>query len=74
MTLSQLVSDRGIDQLSLANPAPSLIGGSAAAAAELVHQLGGNLIGYLFILEISFLKGREKLSGVPIVTLLEEAD
>lgn len=49
-------------------------GGSAAAAAELVHQLGGNLIGYLFILEISFLKGREKLSGVPIVTLLEEAD
>ncbi|EFX01177.1 adenine phosphoribosyltransferase 1 [Grosmannia clavigera kw1407] len=49
-------------------------GGSAAAAAELVRQVGGQLVGYLFILEISFLKGREKLGGVPVVTLLEEAE
>lgn len=48
-------------------------GGSAAAAGELVKQLGGSLIGYLFVLEIAFLKGREKLGGVPTVTLLEEA-
>ncbi|KAK0668237.1 putative adenine phosphoribosyltransferase [Cercophora samala] len=46
-------------------------GGSAAAAGTLVKQLGGELVGYLFILEIAFLKGREKLGGVPTITLLE---
>ncbi|AEO70190.1 904cbbe9-3d86-4312-83a0-837bc8247b55 [Thermothielavioides terrestris] len=46
-------------------------GGSAAAAGSLVKQLGGNLIGYLFILEIPILNGRSKLGGVPTVTLLE---
>ncbi|CAK7268685.1 adenine phosphoribosyltransferase [Sporothrix epigloea] len=48
-------------------------GGSAAAAGELVKKLGGELVGYMFLLEISFLKGREKLGDVPVVTLLEEA-
>lgn len=46
-------------------------GGSAAAAGKLVKQLGGDLIGYLFILEIPFLKGRDKLDGVSATTLLE---
>jgi len=36
--------------------------------------LGGDLIGYLFILEIAFLKGRERLDGVPTTTLLETAE
>lgn len=46
-------------------------GGSAAAAGALVQQLGGELMGYLFILEIAFLQGRSKLGGVPTITLLE---
>jgi adenine phosphoribosyltransferase len=46
-------------------------GGSAAAAGSLVKQLGGDLIGYLFILEIPVLNGRSKLGGVKTVTLLE---
>ncbi|KAL2174763.1 phosphoribosyltransferase-like protein [Thermothelomyces heterothallicus CBS 202.75] len=46
-------------------------GGSAAAAGSLVRQLGGELIGYLFILEIPVLNGRSKLGGVQTVTLLE---
>jgi len=46
-------------------------GGSAAAAGTLVKQLGGELIGYLFILEIPVLNGRSKLGGVQTVTLLE---
>ncbi|KAK0617860.1 phosphoribosyltransferase-like protein [Bombardia bombarda] len=46
-------------------------GGSAAAAGALVKQLGADLVGYLFILEIPFLKGRDKLDGLPTVTLLE---
>ncbi|KAI9857587.1 MAG: adenine phosphoribosyltransferase [Trichoglossum hirsutum] len=44
-------------------------GGSAAAAGSLVKQLGGNLLGYVFILELDFLKGREKLDA-PVYTLL----
>ncbi len=48
------------------------IGGSAAAAGSLVKQMGGNVLGYLFILEIPLLKGREKLGGLPVVTLLED--
>lgn len=49
----------------------SFTGGSAAAAGDLVKQLGGSLIGYLFIVEIPFLKGRDKLDNVPVVTLLD---
>ncbi|KAK6820591.1 hypothetical protein PG987_014991 [Apiospora arundinis] len=47
-------------------------GGSAAAAGSLVSQLGGSLMGYLFLIEISFLAGRAKLGDVPILTLVEE--
>lgn len=47
------------------------IGGSAAAAGDLVKQLGGTLAGYLFIVEIPFLKGRDKLDNIPVVTLLD---
>ncbi|KAI9884303.1 MAG: hypothetical protein M1823_003912 [Watsoniomyces obsoletus] len=43
--------------------------GSAAAAASLVHSSQGHLIGYFFILELDFLKGREKLQA-PVQTLL----
>jgi adenine phosphoribosyltransferase len=34
-----------------------------------VQQLGGTLLGYVFILELDFLKGREKLDA-PVYTLL----
>ncbi|KAL8305519.1 hypothetical protein RB597_003688 [Gaeumannomyces tritici] len=49
-------------------------GGSASAAGELVRKLGGELVGYLFLLEIAPLKGKEKLGDVPVITLLEEAE
>ncbi|MCJ1288133.1 adenine phosphoribosyltransferase [Xylographa opegraphella] len=38
-------------------------GGSAAAAGSLVRKLGGSLIGYVFILELDFLQGRQKLDA-----------
>jgi adenine phosphoribosyltransferase len=44
-------------------------GGSAAAAGSLVKLLGGTLLGYIFMLELDFLKGREKLDA-PVYTLL----
>ncbi|RAR10491.1 adenine phosphoribosyltransferase [Stemphylium lycopersici] len=38
-------------------------GGSASAAGSLVSKLGGTVMGYLFILELDFLKGRDKLDA-----------
>ncbi|OCK83954.1 adenine phosphoribosyltransferase 1 [Lepidopterella palustris CBS 459.81] len=48
-------------------------GGSAAAAGSLVKKLGGTLIGYVFILELDFLKGRAKLDA-PVYTLLSSQE
>ncbi|CAM1504468.1 Fc.00g020590.m01.CDS01 [Cosmosporella sp. VM-42] len=48
-------------------------GGSAKAAADLVHQLKGQVVGFLFILEIPGLNGRDKLGGAPSTILLEDA-
>lgn len=36
-------------------------GGTALAAAELVKQLGGEVIGFSFIVELEFLKGAQKI-------------
>jgi len=48
-------------------------GGSAQAAGTLVANLGADLLGYLFILELDFLKGRDKLNA-PVQTLLTDSD
>ncbi|MEP5835118.1 MAG: adenine phosphoribosyltransferase [Balneola sp.] len=45
-------------------------GGTALAASNLVKRLGGEIIGYSFIIELSFLKGREKLSHNTIESIL----
>src|SRR5271165_1405852 len=36
-------------------------GGTARAAAELVHKQGGYVVGFAFVVELSFLGGRERL-------------
>lgn len=46
-------------------------GGTAAAAADLVAQLKGRLVGYSFLLEIPSLKGRTTLSGAPVHVVVE---
>lgn len=38
-------------------------GGTARAAGELVRTLGAELAGYAFLVELTFLKGREALAG-----------
>lgn len=49
------------------------LGGSANAAADLVKQLKGQVMGFMFILEIPGLNGRDKLDKVPTTILLEDA-
>ena len=46
-------------------------GGTAAAAASLVERLGGTVVSMAFLIELAFLKGREKLEGYDIVSLLQ---
>ncbi|OAP59560.1 adenine phosphoribosyltransferase [Fonsecaea erecta] len=48
-------------------------GGSAAAAGTLVEKCGGQLLGYIFIIELTFLNGRNKLNA-PVFTLLESQE
>jgi adenine phosphoribosyltransferase len=48
-------------------------GGTAAAAAKLIEKEGGNVAGFAFLIELTFLKGREVLSNInaPIYSLLK---
>ncbi len=46
-------------------------GGTAAAAARLVQRLGGEVVGYGFLIELSFLDGRKVLNDAPVAALLE---
>jgi len=45
-------------------------GGTAKAACELVEQAGGSVESLAFIIELAGLKGREKLEGYDIFTLV----
>jgi adenine phosphoribosyltransferase len=45
-------------------------GGTAKAVTQLVDRLGGKLIGLSFVIELDFLKGRDKLPGQSINSLL----
>ena len=47
-------------------------GGTSAAAAKLVRELGGELAGMTFLVELSFLNGRAALpAGVPVFSVLK---
>jgi adenine phosphoribosyltransferase len=48
-------------------------GGTARAACRLVEALGGNVVGVSFLIELSFLKGRRKLEGYDILSLIDYA-
>jgi adenine phosphoribosyltransferase len=45
-------------------------GGTAEATAELVERAGGQVVGISILLELSFLKGRDRLAMRPLHTLL----
>src|SRR6059036_3721538 len=45
-------------------------GGTAAAAAALVQRLGAEILEISFIIELSFLAGREKLKNYPVRSIV----
>ena len=45
-------------------------GGTAAAAAQLVGGTGGAVVGFSFLIELDFLKGRQRLQGRRVEALL----
>ncbi len=45
--------------------------GTAKAAAGLVEKLGGNVVGFAFLIELSFLNGRKKLEGYDVFSLVK---
>jgi adenine phosphoribosyltransferase len=46
-------------------------GGTARAVVDLVEQLGGTVVGLVFVVELEFLPGREKLAGYDVRSLLK---
>ena len=45
-------------------------GGTAAATVELVREIGGEVVGAAFVVELELLRGRDRLAGVPVDALL----
>lgn len=46
-------------------------GGTASAVATLVEELGGVIVGIAFLIDLSFLGGREKLKGHDVFCLMQ---
>ncbi len=46
-------------------------GGTMKACADLVKQLGGELVGCAFVIELAFLEGRSKLAPLEVFSLVE---
>ena len=46
-------------------------GGTARAKVQLVEQLGGEVVGLVFVIELAFLQGRERLAGYDVHSLIQ---
>ena len=46
-------------------------GGTSASAATLIRKVGGELVAAIFLIELEFLHGREKLASTPITSFLK---
>lgn len=47
-------------------------GGTTQAVIEMVEKMGANIAGIAFLIELTALKGREKLKGYPILSLIKD--
>ncbi len=46
-------------------------GGTAKAKVDLVEQLGGEVVGLAFVIELEFLNGRDNLRGYDVCSLIQ---
>src|SRR6266705_2657524 len=46
-------------------------GGTAKAVCNLVEELGGTVVGLVFVVELEFLPGRKKLEGYDVRSLIK---
>src|SRR6267154_1697435 len=46
-------------------------GGTSASAATLIKKVGGELVEAIFLIELEFLHGREKLTPTPVTSFLK---
>lgn len=46
-------------------------GGTAGAAVNLLRKIGAEIVETVFLIELTFLKGRERLAGVPVRSLVK---
>jgi adenine phosphoribosyltransferase len=46
-------------------------GGTASATCELVRKLGGQLVGACFVIELTFLSGRERMRPIAVSSLVQ---
>lgn len=46
-------------------------GGTVQAATRLIEKLNGNIIGIAFLIELSFLNGRDKLKNYNVISLVD---
>ncbi len=79
---AEYILEYGVDALemhadALADGARVLIhddllatGGTARALADLVGELGGNVVGFAFLVELGFLEGRRRLEGYDVCALI----
>jgi adenine phosphoribosyltransferase len=47
-------------------------GGTTRAVIELAEKMGGEIAGIVFLIELTALKGRDKLKGYPVVSLIKD--
>jgi len=83
---AEYVLEYGVDSLelhadALENGARVLVhddllatGGTAAVLCELVAALGGEVVACAFLIELSFLGGRERFKGTPVHALVDYGD
>ncbi|MNR61050.1 Adenine phosphoribosyltransferase [compost metagenome] len=45
-------------------------GGTIATSINLIQQLGGNIVGAAFLIELVDLNGREKLGDIDVISLV----
>jgi adenine phosphoribosyltransferase len=46
-------------------------GGTARAVVDLVERVGGTVVGVAFVVELTFLKGRDRLAGYKVSSLIQ---